>query len=110
MTNHPNRPKRMDGPFADLDEQSATLRDMRDRAGLTQFQAGFHARAPLKTWIKWESGERAMPGAAMELFCLAMVVGDVDHGPWLPAGDWLQRWVRHEFWLFFQRPITRPAA
>lgn len=102
MANHPNRagPK---GPFADLAEQSERLKALRAEAALTQPQMAELCRAGLQTWRQWERGERPMPWAAMELLCLALIVGTVADGPHVDAGDWLLPWVRPEFALWFQR-------
>ena len=109
MPNHPNRagPK---GPFATLGGQSETLKALRAEAALTQPDMAALCRAGLQTWRQWERGERPMPWAAMELMCLALIVGTVEHGPHVDAGAWLLPWVRPEFCAWFRRPPTRPTA
>lgn len=63
--------------LAHLDELSEILppttdaiRAARARAGLTQTQAGRLLRTGLRTWQNWELGEREMPRALFEFFCL----------------------------------------
>ena len=102
MPNHPNR-KGPKGPFSSLDDQSQSLKALRAKASLTQPVMADLCRAGLQTWRQWERGERAMPAAAMELLCLALIVGTVAHGPHVEAGDWLLPFVRPEFCLWFRR-------
>lgn len=91
MTNHPNRrPRGGNAPPPEL------LRELRDGALLTQAQAGALVHASEATWRAWESGDRRMPRAAMELFVLALLA------PRTPcalvrSGDWVRDWVRPEF-------------
>jgi DNA-binding transcriptional regulator YiaG len=44
------------------------IRKTRDKAKLTQSQAGELIGAPLRTWQDWEYGKRNMPPAKWELF------------------------------------------
>ncbi len=104
MTNHPNR-KGPQGPFSSLSEQSSRLKSLRAEASLTQPAMADLCRAGLQTWRQWERGERTMPAAAMELLCLALIVGTVEHGPHVSAGNWLLPYVRDEFCLWFRRAI-----
>ncbi|MBB2915869.1 helix-turn-helix domain-containing protein [Cupriavidus alkaliphilus] len=46
------------------------IRAARERAGLTQTQAGALLHVNLRSWQKWEGGERAMHLAFWELFLL----------------------------------------
>lgn len=77
------------------------LLDLRTRAGLTQAQCAGMALAGLRTWKHWEAGDRAMPLAALELWCLAAIAGG--H---LPPGDWCEPWVRCEFMALFSDPAS----
>ena len=77
----------------------ALLTDLRERAGLTQPQCAEMALAGLRTWKHWEAGTRAMPLAAMELWCMAILCGG--H---LPLGDWVEPWVRRDFIRCLRRP------
>lgn len=99
MTNHPNRRAR-GGPSP----SGLLLRDLRERAALTQAQAGALVRVSEIAWRSWENGARRMPAATMELWCLALAVGTVAHGPYVPPGDWMLPWVRNELALWFRRP------
>ena len=103
MTNHPGRKPGPLGPFASRAEQSARLASLRREADLSQPQAAALVHAGVQTWRQWERGERAMPAAAMELLCLALIVGTVERGPYVPPGDWLLPYVRREFALWFRR-------
>ncbi len=98
MSNHPNRagPK---GPFATLTGQSETLKALRAEAALTQPDMAELCRAGLQTWRQWERGERPMPWAAMELMCLALIVGPSDGALSAAKFAWLilSPWVRPEF-------------
>lgn len=38
-------------------------------------------------------------------WCIALAVGTVAHGPYVPPGDWMLPWVRNELALWFRRPI-----
>lgn len=87
MTNHPHRPPRVEPP-----DIPALLFDLRTRAGLTQQQCADMALAGLRTWKHWEAGDRAMPLAALELWCLALVAGN--H---MQPGKWCEPWVRRDF-------------
>lgn len=46
------------------------IRAARERAGLTQTEAGALLHVNLRSWQKWEGGERAMHLAFWELFLL----------------------------------------
>jgi putative transcriptional regulator len=44
------------------------IRTARERAGLTQTEAGLLVHSPLRSWQHWELGERRMHPAFWELF------------------------------------------
>ncbi|WP_408611822.1 helix-turn-helix domain-containing protein [Chitiniphilus purpureus] len=46
------------------------IREARHNAGLTQTQAAELVHARMRAWQEWEAGNRAMPGAAWELFLI----------------------------------------
>lgn len=48
----------------------AKIRAAREKAELTQTEAGELIGAKLRTWQDWESGARNMPAAKWELFQL----------------------------------------
>lgn len=48
----------------------ATIRDARIVAGLTQTEAAQIVRVSLRTWQRWEAGDRSMPPGLFELFML----------------------------------------
>ena len=97
MTSHPRRrPRGGTAPPPEL------LRKLRDGALLTQTQAAALVYAKLKTWQAWEHGTRRMPAATMELWCLALAVGTVAHGPYIAPGDWMRPWVRDVLCLWFR--------
>lgn len=48
----------------------AEVRAARDAAGLTQAQAAAVVHADLRSWQKWEGGERTMHVAFWELFLI----------------------------------------
>ena len=48
----------------------AVIRDARIAANLTQSEAAQTARVSLRTWQRWEAGDRAMPPGLFELFML----------------------------------------
>lgn len=106
MTNHPNRSR----PRAWLTPPAVVIRELRAQAGITQVQAAEMTRAALRTWEQWERGDRRMPAATMELWCIALAVGTVAHGPYVPPGDWMLPWVRHELALWFRRPASLAPA
>ena len=81
----------------------AFIVELRTRAGLTQAQCAKMALAGLRTWKHWEAGTRAMPLAALELWCLALLAGK--H---LAPGDWCSPWVRNDFRRLFG--VTPSAA
>lgn len=56
--------------------EPAEIRALRISAGLTQAQAGALLHANLRSWQKWERGERAMHPAFWELFRLKTSVPD----------------------------------
>ena len=97
MTNHPNRRAR-GGPSP----SGLLLRELRERAGLTQAQAGALVRVSEIAWRSWENGARRMPAPAMELLCIVLAVGTVARGPYVPPGDWMRPWVRDELCLWFR--------
>jgi len=47
-----------------------TLRALREQLGMTQAQAAEVMRVNLRTWQKWELGERTMSAALFELFLI----------------------------------------
>ncbi|RBB38999.1 XRE family transcriptional regulator [Burkholderia reimsis] len=49
---------------------SDTLRALREQLGITQAQAAELMRVNLRTWQKWELGERTMHVALFELFLI----------------------------------------
>lgn len=49
---------------------SAEIREARQAAGLSQSAAGALVYVGVRTWQKWELGERAMMPAVWELFLL----------------------------------------
>lgn len=48
----------------------AQIRAARERAGLTQTEAGQVVHANLRSWQKWEGGERGMHVGFWELFLI----------------------------------------
>lgn len=74
----------------------AHLVELRLMAGLTQEQCAKMTLAGLRTWKHWEAGTRAMPLAALELWCMAVLAGK--H---LAPGEWCIPWVRKEFMRLF---------
>lgn len=106
MTNHPNRSR----PRAWITPPADVIRELRAQAGITQVQAAEMTRAALRTWEQWERGDRRMPAATMELWCIALAVGTVAHGPYVPPGDWMLPWVRNELALWFRRPASFAPA
>ena len=74
----------------------AHLVELRLAARLTQEQCAKMALAGLRTWKHWEAGTRAMPLAAIELWCMAVLAGK--H---LERGEWCIPWVRKEFMRLF---------
>jgi putative transcriptional regulator len=100
MPNHPNRGPQ--GPF--LPPAPEVVRALRDDACLSQTHAASLVHAGLRTWQQWEAGDRKMPAATMELWCLALVVGS-----YIAPGEWLRPFVRPDFIVFFQRPLPRTA-
>lgn len=47
-----------------------TIRETRERAGLTQTQAGALIYKSIRTWQQWEAGDRSMDPAFWELFVI----------------------------------------
>lgn len=47
-----------------------TVRETRNRLGLTQAEAASRALVSLRAWIKYESGEREIPAPTWALFRL----------------------------------------
>ena len=101
MTNHPRR-RKSGGPSP----SGLLLRELRERAGLTQAQAGALVRVSEIAWRSWENGARRMPAPAMELLCIVLAVGTIERGPYVPPGDWMLPWVRDELCLWFRRPVA----
>lgn len=106
MTNHPNRSR----PRAWLTPPAVVIRELRAQAGITQVQAAEMTRAALRTWEQWDRGDRRMPAATMELWCIALAVGTVARGPYIAPGDWMLPWVRNELALWFRRPASLALA
>jgi DNA-binding transcriptional regulator YiaG len=48
----------------------ADIKAARIASGMTQTDAGASVGGTLRTWQDWESGKRAMPSAAWDLFLL----------------------------------------
>ena len=87
MTNHPGRPK--PGSAQPLRMTPQQLRDIIDRAGLTQQQAADLAGVALPTMKQYLSGLRPVPESAAGLLCLSLIVLGG------PAGL-LAHWLRPE--------------
>lgn len=66
MPNHPNRGART----AASNPDPAAITAAREAAGLTQARAAAVVHANLRSWQKWEGGERSMHPAVFELFML----------------------------------------
>ena len=54
----------------DLDITSQLIKKKREKSGLTQKQSADLVYVDLRTWQKWEYGERKINKAAFELFCI----------------------------------------
>jgi DNA-binding transcriptional regulator YiaG len=67
------------------------IRTIRLASGLTQAASAALIYAADRTWRQWEAGDAAMPRAAVELWCLALV-----RGGRLSGGPLVQAWVRPE--------------
>jgi putative transcriptional regulator len=68
MPNHPNRgPK---GPSSNPNPEE--IRAAREAAGISQSAAGAIVHANLRSWQKWEAGDRRMHPAFWELFRLKL--------------------------------------
>lgn len=66
MSNHPNRSKGGSNPARN--PSPAEIREAREKAGLTQTEAGDLLYVSLRGWQKWEGAERPMHPAFWELF------------------------------------------
>ena len=66
------------------------LQALRAAARLTQTVAAKMVHASMRTWQQWEAGNRQMPPAATELWCLAAYKAG-----YLRLGD-VTPWVRGE--------------
>jgi len=66
VTNHPHRGRREVALLPSAPE----IRAARDSLGITQAEAASRALVSTRAWIKWESGERPISGAAWALFRL----------------------------------------
>lgn len=71
MGNHPNRSR--SGSSTARNPKPTEIRAARERAGLTQTEAGTLIHASLRAWQQWESGERRMHPAMFELFRLKSI-------------------------------------
>ena len=62
-------------------------------------------RASVKAWRNWcgRADGRKMPLSAIELLCIALAVGTIEHGPYIPPGDWMRPWVRDALCLWFRK-------
>ena len=56
------------------------LKACRITAGLTQTEAGALVGAALRTWQSWEAGDRNIPIAKWELFCLKVSAKNAPQG------------------------------
>ena len=56
------------------------LKASRITSGLTQTEAGALVGAALRTWQSWEAGDRRMPEAKWELFCLKVIAKNAPKG------------------------------
>jgi len=74
MTNHPNRSR---ASKASHNPDPAEVRAARDAAGLTQQAAADLIGASMRIWQDWEGGQRRMPWAKFELFCILSAHGSV---------------------------------
>lgn len=63
---HPNRGRREVAPLP----SAAEVRAARESVGVTQAEAARRALVSTRAWIKWETGERPISGAAWALFRL----------------------------------------
>ena len=72
MSNHPNRHARPPGcdPKPGETPTPAQVSERRALCAMTQAEAGAVIYASWRTWQDWERGERRMPAAAWELFCI----------------------------------------
>jgi len=68
ITNHPNRSKANRGGARN--PTPAEVLAAREKAGLTQTEAGELIYGTLRTWQDWESGERRMHPQMFEAFLL----------------------------------------
>lgn len=86
MSSHPNRSRRAHSPGRN--PKPAQIAQAREEAELTQTQAGALIYAPLRTWQDWEHGQRRMPPAVWEYWCLLIAEPAVRERreEWLAAG------------------------
>ena len=83
----PNHPGRKPGS-AQLRMTPAQLRDLIERAGITQARAAELAGVKERTLRQYLAGDRAMPLSASGLLCLSLILLGAPSGlmaPWLPA-------------------------
>ena len=59
---------------------SSDLKAFRITAGLTQTEAGALVGAAVRTWQSWEAGDRKMPSAKWELFCMKVIAKNFPNG------------------------------
>lgn len=67
MTNHPNR-----GPKGPVFPAPDEIFGCRFNARLTKTECADLVHVALRTWQQWEAGDRRMPLAAWELFCIKL--------------------------------------
>lgn len=72
MTNHPNRSRRGNPAANPMPEEIKTARE---RAGLSQADAGELVYTPCRVWQQWEASERRMHPAFWELFLIKIQRG-----------------------------------
>jgi putative transcriptional regulator len=89
MTNHPGRKPGSEHP------DPALIKDIRGGVGQTQTEAAETVHGKLRTWQDWESGKRAMPLAAWELYLLHHVATNR-----LCADRIVRQWARPELLAF----------
>jgi transcriptional regulator with XRE-family HTH domain len=51
------------------------LKKLRKKIGLSQAQAADQVHVALRTWYRWEAGERRIPESVVELFCTKNKIG-----------------------------------
>ena len=59
---------------------SSDLKAFRITAGLTQTEAGALVGAAFRTWQSWEAGDRKIPEAKWELFCMKVIARNFPNG------------------------------